>query len=150
MSKVTVKDRGYDALMKRMAKQAKSTLTVGIHEAEGSEDHEGATVAEVMGFHEFGLGVPQRSWLGAWFDENESENQERMRKIGEAVLKGTIASSAQALERLGLFAVGSIQQRMANGIAPALAPATIKAKGGSVPLIDSGLGRSSITHKIDK
>lgn len=144
-------DRGYKALLKRVLKAAEQvTVTVGIHEAEGDADHEGATVADVGSFHEFGLGVPQRSFIRDWADENEGENKERIRKIGEAIVTGKIDSPEQGLERFGLFAVGSIQQRMATGIEPELSPATIASKGSSVPLIDTGVLRSSITHKVTK
>ena len=144
-TRIRDRDRGAKALIKRLSAASKPiTVTVGIHEAEGSADHDGATVADVGSFHEFGLGVPQRSFIRDWSDENEAENKDRLRKIGQAVVAGKLASVEQGLERFGLFAVGSIQQRMAAGIEPP------KADGTPATLIDQGILRSSITSKVNK
>lgn len=148
---IKVRDKGYDALLKRLTKRA-GRVTVGIHEAEASEEHgeDGTTVGEVAAINELGFGVPERSFLRAWFDEHETDNAERMRRLTRAVIEGKLGSIEQALERFGLFAVGSIQDRIANGIDPPNAPATVKRKGSSTPLIDDGILRIKITHKVEK
>lgn len=139
-------------------------VSVGIHEDDGAKTHEAEdnfgegfgqesppTIAEVGSFHEFGLGVPQRSFIRGWADENEAENREALRKIGKAVTNGKLPGGPkQGLERFGLLAVGGIQKRMAEGIEPALAESTVAAKGSSVALINSGQLRSSITSKVFK
>jgi hypothetical protein len=140
-----------------------SVVTVGIHEEQGAATHQQEdnfgegfgqasppTIAEVGAFHEFGLGVPQRSFIRAWADENDGVNKKRLRKIADAVVSGHISSPRQGLERFGLLAVGEIQRRMADGIEPALDERTVKQKGSSVPLIDTGQLRSSITHRVER
>lgn len=152
-STVKDRDRGYAALMKRIrAAQGKPIVTVGIHEAEGGASHgeDDLSVAELGEIHEYGLGVPERSFIRAWADENQQEHEGQLRKIGEAVVKGTVPSIEQGLERFGLLAVGQIQQRIADGIEPELAASTIAAKGSSTPLVDTGVLRSSITSKVSK
>lgn len=146
------RDRGYKALLKRLEDSGKKTVTVGIHEEEGAAQHgdEGPSVAEIGEINEFGLGVPERSFIRAWVDENTSANDERLRKLATGVVKGTVASAEQALDQFGLFAVGSIQQRIADGIEPENAESTIARKGSSTPLIDQGILRSSITSKVAK
>lgn len=131
---------------------AASIVTVGIHEEEGAESHgdDGATVADVATFNEFGLGVPERSFIRSWADEKEAENKDRLRKIGQAVVHGYISSPTQGLKRFGVLAVGEIQQRISDGIEPENADATIAAKKSSKPLIDDGIMRSKITSKIAK
>jgi hypothetical protein len=59
--KVTDRDRGAKALMKRLREHGKQRLTVGLHEAEGETLHEGdddegsdLTVLDVGLMHEFG------------------------------------------------------------------------------------------------
>jgi hypothetical protein len=150
-AKISDRDNGARALVKRVKDARKgAVVTVGIHEAEGSAAHgDDVTLADVASFAEFGLGNPQRSFLRDWFDENEAENRERLRKIGQAVIDGKVASVEQGLDRFGLFAVGSIQQRISAGIAPPNAESTIAAKGSSVPLIDLGTLRAFITHKVE-
>lgn len=51
--------------------------SIGIHEADGAQakindfgDPEDETLAQVMAQHEFGLGVPERSFLRSYFDQN--------------------------------------------------------------------------------
>lgn len=154
---VKVKDRGYDALIKRLAKVPPVQVSVGIHETEGDQTHEAEgesesdlAIAELGEIHELGLGVPQRSFIGGWVDENETENEARLRKLGEAVVMGKLRSPEQAMDRFGLFAVGSIQERIADGIAPDNTDATVAAKGSSTPLIASGQLRAAITYKVQK
>lgn len=151
-SSVKVRDKGYNALLKRMGKKGPTKVTVGIHEAEGSEAHGDSelSTAEVGAIHELGLGVDQRSFVGGWVDENEGAIEGELRQLGEAVIDGRLQSPAQAMERFGLHAVGGMQKRIADGIEPELADATVAAKGSSTPLIDSGQMRSAITHKVDK
>jgi hypothetical protein len=129
-----------------------SVVTIGIHEEEGAESHgdDGTTVADVAAFNEFGLGVPERSFIRSWADEKENENKDRLRKIGQAVVHGYISSPTQGLKRFGVLAVGEIQQRISDGISPENAESTIKAKGSSKPLIDDGIMRSKITSKVKK
>lgn len=53
-----------------------------------------------------------------------------------------------ALDRFGLWAVGEIQQRIADGIPPPNAQSTVDRKGSSTPLIETGQLRASIKHKV--
>ena len=146
--KVTVKDNGYDAMMKRL-ERADAHVTVGVHEEEGSEDAgDGATISDVAAFHEFGLGVPRRSFIGDWSDENEEANRKVLRQTAEAVAKGSVATAEQGLDRAGLHFVGEIQRRIRDGIAPELEDATIAQKGSATPLIDTGQLWQSIRHRV--
>jgi hypothetical protein len=153
-------DHGFKALLKRM-KGTQASLTVGIHAAQGGAKHEpedgepepkeALTVAEVGAFHEFGLGHnPRRSFVADWSDEREEEHRAQMEKMAKAVVQGKVESVEQGFERLGNLYVGEIQKRMADGIDPALEDATIKRKGSSVPLINSGQLRSAITYEVKK
>lgn len=151
-AKIRDRDRGYAALMNRLA-QPKAIVTVGIHEAEGAADHgeDGATVAEIGAFHEFGTTtIPRRSFIRDWADENEEKHKDDLRKIGRAILDGKLKSTEQGLERFGALAKGEVQTRIADGIAPALAESTVETKGSSVPLIDTGVLRSSIEYRVER
>jgi hypothetical protein len=118
----------------------------------GAEKHKsggGLSVAEIAELHEFGLGVPERSWLRDWFDSKESAINEDLRKVGRGILLGRFTRE-QGLEILGVKYVGEIQARIATNIPPALADSTIKRKGSSVALIDTGQFRSAITYLLEK
>lgn len=137
--------------IKPLAAPRQITVTVGVHGDEGAAPHAndtGAalTVADVAMFHEFGLGVPQRSFVRAWFDESQPFLQETMRSQMKLVVAGKITAEV-AMNRIALAFEGSIKQRIAKGIGPPLAKSTIAAKGSSKPLIDSGQLRAAVRAK---
>lgn len=143
-------DRGYKKLFRNLKKHRRQDLvvTVGIHAAAGGHKAGDLTVAEVGAFHEFGLGNnPERSFIRAWFDETKSTNRKLLRAVYKKVLLGKLDEAA-ALGIMGAAFAGQIQQRIASGIAPALAPETVERKGSSTPLIDTGQLRSSVTFEV--
>ena len=87
-----------------------------------------------------GIGVGVRSQTAAPTAEQV--------KAARAVLAGTVTPDV-ALQRLGAFVQGLIQARIVAGIAPVLAPSTLKRKGGkSTPLILTAQLRSSIAFAV--
>jgi hypothetical protein len=98
----------------------------------------------VAAAHELGLGVPERSWLRGWADENEDENAALMKRIARGIAKGDIPLE-QLAEQTALSMTSGIQERISRGIPPPLSQTTIDRKGSSVPLIDTGQLRTSIT-----
>lgn len=152
----TDQDKGFAALFKRLGDSKGLVLTVGVHGPEGSAEHEAPpgggssplTVAQVATIHEYGLGTsPERSFIRAWSDENESKNLETLVKIGQAVVQGKFTAE-QGLDRAGLRFVAEIQKRIRGGIAPPLKPATIARKGSSTPLVNTGQLITSIRHRV--
>jgi hypothetical protein len=135
-------------MMKRVFGK-KPVLKVGIFGKAGEEKHEDSdlTVLAIATFHEFGLGVPERSFIRAWCDAHEKEVEERLAHDSERAAKGEIPWE-MVMERLGLFIQGGIQQLIADGIDPPLVASTIKRKGSSVPLINTGQLRSSISYQV--
>lgn len=76
--------------------------TVGIHEADGSQpkvDYDrkasSATLSEIAAAHEFGLGVPERSFIRAWFDANE----QRLRTEVTESMRQEVAGDKGAVEK---------------------------------------------------
>lgn len=149
-------DRG---LAKRIAslEGLSRAVTVGVHGDQGGEPAEGGeiTLAEVAAIHEFGLGVPERSFLRAFVDEHRTELQAMMRASAQAVAAGKLTSEV-ALERFGLRVVGMVKKRIVAGIDPPLAEATKEQKaartGGpkDTPLILWGQLISSILHEVEQ
>ncbi len=148
-SKTRVIDHGHDALIRNVAKMKKAAVEVGIFSAEGAQEYEGgkATVLDVATFNEFGLGVPERSFLRDYVDQNEPKIRGYIRALALKIKEGKIDQQI-GLERLGLKIVGEIQKRIADGIPPPNAASTIERKGSSKPLIDTEQLRSSITPKV--
>lgn len=149
--RVRVVDRGASKLL-RDVKAAGATVEVGVVGQEGEKPatgHPEVTVAQVAEWMEYGVPgrIPARSWLRAWIDENGPAIEARVQTETRAVIEGK-RTKAQALARVGVWAVGEIQKRIAAGIDPPNADSTIARKGSSVPLIDTGQLRSSITSRV--
>ena len=156
--RVTDRDNGLAAHKKRFEHNA--CVSVGIHEAEGAEgkkEPDGparTTLIEVAEAHEFGLGVPPRSFVAGAVDDNEGELQAKLVAGMQAAAKNG-RSPEQTLERFGLYVVGVMQQRIADGIPPGLYKAGIenRRRHGQdppyVPLILTGQLRSSIRSKLE-
>lgn len=142
-------DRGYRDLVWRVFQLNAPKISVGVHEEDGAEQREDSDlrVIDIAQIHEFGLGVPERSFIRAWFDANEPKAKEALTRLLNEVVLGKLSANA-AIEQFALWCVGGIQQRMANGIPPPLSPITIDRKGSSVPLINTGQLRSSISYEI--
>jgi hypothetical protein len=142
-------DNGYKALVERIFTMGAPKISVGVFETDGAKMYvDGVTVLDVATFHEFGLGVPERSFLRGWFDENIERAREALVRLMRSVVEGK-RTKEQALELFGVWLVGEIQKRMAENIPPPLAPETIARKGSDVALIDTGQLRSSVTYKIE-
>ena len=150
-SKVIVKDRGYakrTAAIHRMAKTP-IDLTIGVHAEEGAASEDGGpTVAAIASIHEFGEGnQEQRSWLGAYVDENGDAIRGRIKKVAEAAAAGKVELE-RGLGVVGELAVDGIIARIRARIDPPNAESTIAAKGSDVPLIDDSQFVGSITYKV--
>lgn len=152
------RDKGYAKRLREIQRFNRTRVNVGIlaagrggaQKGSASGALAGLTVLEVGTFHEFGLGVPRRSFIRDWYAENTEASAKRLKVCSELVVSGK-KSAVGAAELIGLWAQGSIQARIAAGPAdwPALAASTIKRKGSSKALIDTGQLRSSITYAVE-
>jgi hypothetical protein len=170
MSTVTTTDRGASALMAR-AQALAGGMRVRVGVLDNSPKSEGRaaqskkarvrakgaasaarrtlSLLEVAVVHEFGAGpVPQRSFIRATIDARRSDIEAELANLARGVVGGQIEAH-QALDLLGAKVAGWCQSRIADGIAPALKAATIKRKGSSKPLINTGQLRSSITWRVE-
>lgn len=122
-------------------------ITVGIHEEDNDGREGGETVAQVASYHEFGAGVPQRSFLRSYFDESESQINEFLESATESILNGDNAKAA-----LGVAAVqieGGVKEKILNRLSPDLSKSTKRKRGeGAVPLVDTAQTIGAIRGKV--
>jgi hypothetical protein len=113
-------------------------LTAGIHAEDGSKPHGGLTNADIGTFHEFGLAVPQRSFLRAYFDANEARITKLLEDaVVDAVINGKDLESAAL--RVAVQVEGEIKERIYSGIEPGLSQAIKDQRGEeAVALLDTG------------
>ena len=150
---MTVRDRrgDWDALVARIRRLGRAKLTVGIHGEDTDRDDGDATNALVGTVHEFGLGVPRRSFLNDTIDQRRREVAAILTRAVRAV---AAAPGARPLDRAAQEIAGLVQTRIAEGIEPALGAAALAERerrggdsGEGVPLILSGQLRASILGK---
>lgn len=91
--------------------------------------------------------IPERSYLRAWFDENVDVLQATMERLIGQVVEGKISGRA-ALETIGGYVVTHVQAYMVDLKTPPNAPSTIRRKGSSNPLIDTGQLKDAITWRV--
>ena len=149
--KITVVDHGYKVLMESVAGLSEPTsIAVGVLERDAQTEDGAVTVLDVGTWNEFGtVGIPSRSFIRDWVDGNRKRAQGILKKLLQRVIAGELTEDA-ALEQFGAWAKGEIQVRIARGVPPPNAASTVKRKGSSTPLIDTGILRSSIDYEVRK
>lgn len=153
-SSVTVRDNGYQALMKALREGgAGIELTVGIHEEEGGEPTKGGlSVAEVAELNEFGSPggrIPARPSITAWADENATRVPGDLKKSFERSIE-TRSDPFSRIDQLAQKYAGEVQGKIADGIPPPNAESTVRKKGSSTPLINTGQFRAAIRGKVER
>jgi phage gpG-like protein len=149
-------DRGYRAMLQRLAGAKGARVVVGVLADGPKREHGGdegpASLLEVAAIHEFGApagGIPQRSFIRGTVDDKAAEIRALQQAQAQRILRGDV-DTPTALEQVGVKVAGWVQQRIAQGIEPPNAASTVERKGSSKPLVDTGQLRSSITSKVER
>ena len=122
----------------------KNQLKVGFFETSKYDD--GTFVADVAKINEFGtLKIPSRP-----FFRNAIENNTKkwVNFLAKDLVK--FENAEMCYNRLGEVVRGDIVKSINQTNSPANSPITIKAKGSSKPLVDTGFLRANVTFKVGK
>ncbi|RTY63036.1 hypothetical protein [Pseudomonas veronii] len=106
-------------------------------------------LAPGKGFAELGVTGPHKIVIPArpWLEPGvASATPEVLAAIQDGMDEGK--SMDQILETVGVVAAGAVKVYMTELKTPPNAASTIRKKGSSNPLIDSGAMRQSVTHKV--
>jgi hypothetical protein len=151
--KVTVRDTDHGSmdLLRRAAEFAnKVEIGVGVPESAGTYP-DGTPVATVAAAHEFGLGVPQRSFIRGWYDgHGPGWFGDRLAQIARDIVINGMQKESR-IATFGRQCVREVQERMDAGIEPGLQDETIarKRRSGSAtpetPLEDTHRLRNAVT-----
>ena len=140
------------AYLKNLEKARSAFVAVGLpaEKIGGKVYGEGQTVATVGARHEYGAGVPRRSFLRVPFETKKDDLATAIAKQFEDVFQRG-KSAEQALGLIGVTAVniskGAFTSR-GYGEWPDITQATKDAKGSSQVLIYTGILRGSITYVV--
>ena len=130
-------DKGYEKIIENLQKLAKVELKVGIIDP---------AIAGYAMKNEFGDGVPERSFMRSTVRDKDGWWQ-AIEKACDLVLQGE--DVRQAVGLVGEIAVNDIKLKISDNVPPPNAPSTIKKKGSSRTLIDSGAMRQSVTYEVN-
>lgn len=152
-SGVKVKDRGWNAMARNVARSPKVSARVGIQGPEAEIDRGGGlTNAGLASIHEFGSparNIPERSFMRSTFDEKQRVYQKELDRIAGAVLGGVRLEGEMLL--LGEQYRADVIGRIHSNIPPPLQPATVDRKQGeATALIDTGQMINSIRAVVVK
>lgn len=110
---------------------------------------DGTAVAYVATIHEFGTDhIPARPFMRPAVQDNGPEWMKLLADGAKAAANGGI-SARDVLEMVTLKAAGDVAKKIEAVTSPALSPITIKRKGKSKPLIDTGQMFQSVTGKVE-
>ncbi|MDH0032013.1 MULTISPECIES: hypothetical protein [unclassified Acinetobacter] len=109
-------------------------------------------MADLAAIHEYGApsrNIPERSFFRASLQLNRSKYGQYLFGQVKPMLLGK-TSMAATWQFLGQEAQADVQTYMVNGKFVPLKPRTIKRKGSSKPLIDTGQLRQSVSYRVVK
>ena len=130
-----------------------SVVKAGILAKDGSENHsEGITVFQIGMIHEFGVpekNIPRRSFIRVPIESNIKEITKLIENNHKLVSENAMSAKV-ALDRIGIKAQNTIKESFRNNDWKPLKRATVKRKGSSRPLIDTGQLIGSISYIVEK
>lgn len=121
-------------------------VTVGVHQAHANDGRQGGEPNNptIGAINQFGTEtIPARPWL----DKGVEAGAQRITDTAIRMLKRG-DDPRRVMEALGVVAVGEVQQYITDLDTPPNAPSTIRQKGSSNPLINTGALRQSITYEV--
>lgn len=145
---VTDRDLGWKAIKREVERAQRREVAVGI--LQGSNDSEGASIAEYATYNEFGTeDVPSRPFMAMSFDENVAAINSDFNRQSKRLVTGEVTAE-QALTIIGQKHAGRVQNTITGrNILPALAPSTIAAKKGSTKtLVDTGAMANAVQIEV--
>lgn len=152
MSKLQANLKGLKAFASNLERAKRATVAVGlpVENVGGKVYGDGMSIVQVGAMHEYGFGNnPQRSFLRLPFQLHKDKIDDFIASQFAKVLEGQSVDKALGLIGIkaqnistGAFTTGGY------GNWPALSPGTVKAKGSSRELIDTGTLRNSISWVV--
>ena len=143
--KLTNEGKKFQAELRKLMQ---SEIHVGF---QSGEDHyeDGADLAEIAAYNEYGTSdTPARPFMKQSFENHEAELRAVCQQANNVIASGGTAE--EACKKIGVVAVGLIQQEIVDGSFEPNAESTIRKKGSDKPLIDTGFMRQSVKYVVKK
>jgi len=133
-------------VLKAVQDAAKKEIAVGFPKGKANAYPDGTPVALVAACHVYGMGVPVRDFMALAKPDIIRRTKKALGLLKKGGLNSVQIEIAQ--NAAGVEAEAAIKKGITDMNSPPLAPATIKAKGSSKPLIDTEHMRDSVTYVI--
>lgn len=154
MGNVTDTDKGMKSILKEIESFKNALVKIGV--IEGTGEYNGTPIVEYATYNENGVAgsngnwkIPPRPFIKGWVDNKKENIENTIRRLFSKVASGEMKAD-EALKTLGQYGQDGIKSYIRNGDFVPNAPSTIKRKGSSKPLIDSGTLRNSIRYEVVK
>lgn len=142
MATVTVEKGAWRKLYNLLKKVDGASVRAGVL------DGDLAVIAAVQEYGSPKRGIPARPAVRQAFENHRGELVALQAKIAQALVEGKMTEH-RAMQLLGMWAVGAIKATYTSeGKFTPLAAATIRAKGSSKPLIDTGQLVAAVTFVV--
>ncbi len=134
-----------EATLKKAEEARRSKVRVGFFSDAKYDD--GKPVAEIAAYQEFGIGgVPERPFFRQSIAIMEDELPGKLAKI---IDPATMTVDAAAADKVGEYAKGVIQGRIADFADPPNAESTVLAKGNDDPLVRTKKMHDSVDYETE-
>ena len=143
---------GLKGFLERFREIGKPKVYIGVPASKNGMHEGGINMATLLALHVLGApsrGIPQRDPLRPPL----IANAQRYSDLLALGLKNALANGTDpklVYEKIGIVATNDVKDYFITGNFKALSEKTIKAKGSSKPLIDSGEMRNSISYEVRK
>ena len=116
---------------------------------EGDSYDNGASVAEIAAYNEFGTSkIPPRPFMEQAFEGKSDEIRQAAKEAYECIVEGDDLQTAYNI--IGACLQGVIRDEIDTGDFAPNSPATTQRKGSDKPLTDTGRMRQSVRYRIRK
>ena len=148
---VKIKDRitgDGKRLLDSMKELKELEVRVGFQSGKDTQE-DGTDICDIAAWNELGTeNIPSRPFIRNSVDNHSDEINSFLMEKRNDLVHG--ASAKQVLNEIGLFQKNMIQSEIIDGSFEANAESTIKKKGSSRPLIDTGRMRQSVNYVVQK
>ncbi len=140
---LTPEGRRFERILQELADKE---VAVGFQHGEAAED-DGTDICDIAAWNELGTEhTPSRPFLRKSVDENEEKIDAFINAKAAELMNGV--SAEQVLKDIGIFQKDLIQDKIKEGDFAPNAESTVRKKGSSKPLIDTGRMRQSVNYQI--
>lgn len=140
---VTPEGRRFGRMLRELADRE---VVIGFQHGDATED-DGTDICDIAAWNELGTeDIPSRPFLRKSVDENGDRINELIDHESGRLMNG--GSAEQTLKNTGLFQKALIQEKITEGDFAPNAGSTVRKKGSSRPLVDTGRMRQSVNYQI--